>query len=249
MTSLLQKLVMKKLGRLRMMTLIVMCALAVGLASEHLEAVSAAADPLPLDGWTVALDPGHGGYDGGARAHDSGRWEKELTLRIALEAEKALAKRGARVILTRRDDVCLAEGDTATKARKRADLQKRLDIAKAAGADVFISIHLNDYRSRQESGPQSFYQHGAEAGRLLACAMQEALVKTLEPGRVRTAMAGDYYVLRGPLPSVLVECGFVSNSQEEKQLLDPSYQQRVGEAVAQGMENYALLAPESRKPL
>ena len=242
MTSLIQTLVMKKLGRLRMMLLIVMCALAIGLTTERLEAASTGSQALPLDGWTIALDPGHGGNDGGARAHDSGRWEKELTLRIALEAEKALVKRGAKVVLTRRDDVCLAEGDTASKARKRADLQKRLDIAKAAGADVFVSVHLNDYRSRSESGPQSFYQRGAEAGRLLACAMQEALVARLQPPRVRTAMAGDYYVLRGPLPSVLVECGFVSNPQEEKQLLDSSYHAQLGEAIADGLQNYARLA-------
>ena len=91
-----------------------------------------------LAGMTVALDPGHGGYDGGARARDSGRWEKDINLEIALAVEKELAAQGARVILTRREDVCLCgEGTTATKARKREDLQQRVNIALENQADVF----------------------------------------------------------------------------------------------------------------
>ena len=195
-----------------------------------------------LAGMTVALDPGHGGYDGGARAHDSGLWEKEITLQIALEIEKALVERGAEVVLTRREDICLAEGDTATKARKREDLQKRREIAEEAGADVLLSIHMNEYRSRKESGPQVFYQNGADGGRLLAGALQQAMIEGLDPPKRRVAMAGDYYVLRGKLPSALVECGFLSNAAEEKLLLDPAYQRRIGLAIADGLAEYQNLA-------
>ena len=117
----------------------------------------------------------------------------------------------------------------------------RLDLAKEAGADVFLSIHLNEYRSRAESGPQVFYQRGADAGRLLAGALQESLIRVLRPSKERKAMAGDYYVLRGPLPAALVECGFLSNAQEEKSLLDPAYQRRIAEAIADGLETYAAL--------
>lgn len=195
-----------------------------------------------LTGLTVALDPGHGGYDGGARAHDSGIWEKEINLQIALAVEKELLARGAQVVLTRREDVCLAPGDTATKARKRADLKARTDLAQAAGADVFLSIHLNEYRSRTESGPQVFYQQGGEAGRLLAGALQAALVAGLKPGKIRSAMAGDYFVLRSSIPSALVECGFLSNAAEEKLLLDPDYHTRIAAALADGLAEYRRLA-------
>lgn len=200
-----------------------------------------AAGAQPLDGLTVALDPGHGGYDGGARAHDSGIWEKEINLQIALAVEKELTARGAQVTLTRREDICLAPGDTATKARKRADLKARTDLAQAAGADVFLSIHLNEYRSRSESGPQVFYQQGGEAGRLLAGALQAALVAGLKPAKVRKAMAGDYFVLRSPIPSALVECGFLSNAAEEKLLLDPVYHARIAAALADGLTEYRQL--------
>lgn len=211
------------------------------LAGAGKEPVRTAAAEQPLAGLTVALDPGHGGYDGGARAHDSGVWEKETTLQIALAVEKELAARGAQVVLTRREDVCLAEGDTATKARKRADLRARTDLAQAAGADVFLSIHLNEYRSRSESGPQVFYQRGGDAGRLLAGVLQTALIRGLAPKKERSAMAGDYYVLRSPIPSALVECGFLSNPEEEKLLLSPDYHQRIACALADGLAEYRQL--------
>jgi len=238
-----QRLIGRKCGTLRMSVLIVLCALSIGLMQDRAEPVQA---PAPtLTGLTVALDPGHGGYDGGARARDSGIWEKEITLQIALAAEQVLTERGAKVVLTRRTDEDFAQEDLTGKARKRSDLQKRLDLAEEAGADVFLSIHLNEYRSRSESGPQVFYQRCADAGRLLSGALQEALIQTLHPAKERKAMAGDYYVLRGPLPAALVECGFLSNADEEKLLLDPAYQRRIGEALAAGLETYVSLREKS----
>lgn len=241
--SSLQRLIERKCGTLRIGVLIVLCALSIGLMQESAAPVQAPA--ASLSGLTVALDPGHGGYDGGARARESGLWEKEITLKIALAAEKVLTERGAQVILTRRTDEDLAQEALSGKARKRADLQKRLDLAEEAGADVFLSIHLNEYRSRSESGPQVFYQHGADAGRLLSGALQEALIHTLRPAKERKAMAGDYYVLRGPIPAALVECGFLSNADEEKQLLDPDYQRQIGTALADGLETYLSLKQKS----
>ena len=242
MKSFVYQIVTKKLENLRICTLIVLCALAVCLIMERNAVEPADAQGGALSGMTIAVDPGHGGYDGGARARDSGRWEKELTLEIALKVEQALKARGAQVVLTRREDVCLSDGDTATKARKRADLQRRLDIADEAGADVFLSIHLNEYRDRSESGPQVYYQRGADAGRLLAGCLQESLISVLQPVKKRSANAGDYYVLRNTsLPAALVECGFLSNAQEEKLLLDEAYHRRIAQAVADGLENWQEL--------
>ena len=240
-----EKIVTKGMENLRVITLVVLSFLALGLASEPHVAPAEAAASDSLAGLTVALDPGHGGYDGGARAMDSGIWEKELTLQIAQAVEKELNARGAAVVLTRTEDVCLAQ-EGSGKARKRADLQKRLDIAEEAQADVFLSIHLNEYRDRSESGPQVFYQKGADAGRLLAGAMQESLVQTLQPAKVRAANAGDYYVLRNTaLPAVLVECGFLSNAAEEKKLLDKAYQRMIAQAVANGLEEWRELLAQT----
>ena len=236
-----QQFVTNRMQRFRISLLIVLCFMAVGLWTSAGQPAFTGEAPRALAGVTVALDPGHGGYDGGARAAESGVWEKELTLRISRAVQKELEARGASVVLTRTRDVCLAE-EGSGKARKRADLQKRLDIAQESGADVFLSIHLNEYRDRAQSGPQVFYQKGADAGRLLAGALQEALVQTLQPARQRKANAGDYYVLRNTaLPAALVECGFLSNPQEEEKLLDEAYHRLIATAVADGLENWHSL--------
>lgn len=246
MKQFMRRLVTKKKNRLAMCSLLVVSTLVLAAVLEVRAVPTEAVVCTALTGLTVAVDPGHGGYDGGARAHDSGVWEKELTLQIARALEKELSARGASVLLTRTEDVSLSE-EGSGKARKRADLQKRLDLARQAGADVFLSIHLNEYRSRLESGPQVFYQRGADAGRLLAGALQESLVKALQPERVRKANAGDYYVLREcELPSALVECGFLSHAEEEKKLLTDAYQQRIARAIADGLENWRNLWANSR---
>lgn len=208
------------------------------------------AEPLPLTGWVIMVDPGHGGYDGGARARDSGTWEKHINLAVSLEVEKSLVQRGATVVMTRREDEDLCEEDRpATLTKKRQDMVNRVQIAKDHQAAMVLSIHMNEYRSRGESGPQVFYRAQCDAGRLLAGCVQDALIRVLQPRKERAALAGDYFILQLEVPSVLVECGFISNSAEEKQLLTPAYQQRLAEAIALGVEEYVSLRPhETQAP-
>jgi len=203
----------------------------------------------PLTDWTILVDPGHGGYDGGARARDSGTWEKHITLAVALEVEKALLRQGATVLMTRRTDIDLTtENRPAGLTKKRQDMQARVDMAVEGKADMVLSIHMNEYRSRAESGPQVFYRQGSDSGRLLAGCMQQALISCLQPKKERVAMAGDYFILQLDCPSVLVECGFISNAAEEKLLLSPDYQAKLGEAIALGAVEYAsLTAGETAK--
>ena len=203
---------------------------------------TATPEPLPLTGWTILIDPGHGGYDGGARARDSGVWEKVINLDVALQVEKSLAAQGASVIMTRREDVDLCSADRpASQTKKRQDMLARVEMAVSAKVDMVLSIHMNEYRARGESGPQVFYRQGSDAGRLLAGCMQEALIDRLTPRKARAAMAGDYFILQLDVPSVLVECGFISNPEEERLLLSEDYQARLGEAVAAGVMSYAAL--------
>lgn len=198
--------------------------------------------PGPLSGLTILVDPGHGGYDGGARCRDSGVWEKVLNLAVALEVEKALVSRGAAVVMTRREDIDLCEEERpANLTKKRQDMQNRIALAKENQVDMVLSIHMNEYRARSESGPQVFYRAGSDGGRLLAGCVQEALISHLQPRKERVAMAGDYFILQLEAPSVLVECGFVSNPDEERLLLSPDYQARIGEAVAEGVAEFMRL--------
>lgn len=203
---------------------------------------TATPEPLPLTGWTILIDPGHGGYDGGARARDSGIWEKVINLDVALQVEKSLIECGAAVIMTRREDADLCTEDRpAAQTKKRQDMLARVEMAVSAKVDMVLSIHMNEYRARGESGPQVFYRQGSDSGRLLAGCMQEALIKHLKPRKERAAMAGDYFILQLDVPSVLVECGFISNPDEERMLLSDDYQARLGEAVAAGVLNYVAL--------
>lgn len=214
-------------------------AIAAALRSPVAPAESTA---RPLSGMTILVDPGHGGYDGGARARDSGTWEKHVNLQVAQKVSQALTAQGAQVVMTRETDVDLTTPDRpATLTRKRQDMQARVDLAVSSSADMVLSIHMNEYRDRRQSGPQVFYREGSDAGRLLAGCLQEALVQSLQPPKQRAAMAGDYFILQLDVPSVLIECGFLSNAREEKLLLDGAYQQRIAGAVAEGVCMYLSL--------
>ena len=198
----------------------------------------------PLRGLTLCLDAGHGGYDGGAFGRDSGTPEKSLNLDVALRLQALLEQRGARVVMTRTEDVALAEEGPQ---RKRRDLQLRVD--RAQGADAFLSIHMNEYRARSQAGPQVFYRAGQEQSRLLAGAVQAALIRELRPARERSALAGDYFILSLDLPSVLVECGFLSNPDEEALLLTNAYQEQIARAIRDGIAEYLLLSQGQIRPV
>ena len=148
---------------------------------------------------------------------------------------------GATVIMTR-------ETDRQYSTNKRQDLTARLDLAREGGADLVISIHMNEYRRRRESGPQVFYRAGQEESRLLAGAIQASLIRALHPAKERAAMAGDYFILSLDVPSVLVECGFLSNAAEEALLLRDDYRRLVARAVRDGAEEYLMLVQARKSP-
>lgn len=196
----------------------------------------------PLSNRILMIDAGHGGIDGGARAKDSGKWEKEINLQVAQALQQLLEASGAQVIMSR-------ENDMEYSQNKRQDLTARLEKATAGNAQMLISIHMNEYRDRAESGPQVFYRKGQESSRLLAGVLQEALIERLNPVKRRSALPGDYFMLSLDIPSVLVECGFLSNGEEEKKLLSPEYQSQVAQAIHDGIiEYFSLFADPKNSP-
>ncbi len=225
-------------GRKWILAAVCLC-LMVGAVSSRPARPAIPAKPVqrqdgPLQGYTILVDAGHGGTDGGAMAKDSGVLEKELNLKVAIALRDALEQSGAQVIMTR-------ETDMELNRNKRADLTARLDLANQGHADMLISIHMNEYRTRGESGPQVFYRAGQEQSRLLAGAIQASMIQELKPAKERSAIAGDYFILSLNIPSVLVECGFLSNPSEEKLLLTEEYQRRVAQAIRDGIVEYASL--------
>ena len=219
-------------------------------AGEHAaaEAVKATAAPQPLRGLTIAVDAGHGGYDGGAVGRVSGVPEKGLNLDVAQQVEKLLCAQGADVVMTRTGDYALCDEDPPIR-KKLQDMQRRAEIIRLNDADMVISIHMNEYAGRSEIGPQVFYREGCPAGRLLAGALQAAMIRGLQPKKERPALGGDYYILTLGVPSVLVECGFLSNREEEALLMQEEYRQRIAQAIAQGVLDWQALEVERPAPL
>ena len=205
-------------------------------------------EPGPLAGLVVAVDAGHGGYDGGAVGRVSGVPEKGLNLDVARRVECLLAAQGAQVVMTRTDDYALCDEDPPIR-KKLQDMQRRAAIVAQGEADLLLSIHMNEYAGRNESGPQVFYREGCPAGRLLAGAVQAAMNDGLAPKRHREALGGDYYILTLGVPGVLVECGFLSNKEEEALLLTEEYRERVARAVVQGVMAWHSLPQERPQPL
>ena len=188
----------------------------------------------------VVIDPGHGGSDPGKVAVD-GTLEKDINLAIAQKLGANLKKHGVEVYFTRESDCELCTESEGSKKAK--DLQKRCQIVENVDPDVTISIHQNSYSDAGISGAQVFYYSTSEKSRLLAEQLQEKLVSMVDPTNHRAAKANDsYYMLRKTVsPTVIVECGFLSNEKECKKLQDDKYQDKIVEAIYQGIVTFAQM--------
>lgn len=176
----------------------------------------------------VILDYGHGGFDCGAIGADTGVKESDLNLLIGERTARALEDRGCFVLRTR-------TGTDALGETKRDDMARRGAILCTEGADCTVSIHMNKFADRSVKGPMCFFQAGSASGKALAECVIEALCAAL--GRnPRFANPGNNYVTRLPdVPSVLIECGFLSNPEDERDLQDPAVQQRIADGIADGI--------------
>ncbi|MFZ5625935.1 MAG: N-acetylmuramoyl-L-alanine amidase CwlD [Bacillota bacterium] len=190
-----------------------------------------------LAGKMIILDPGHGGYDPGAKGKNGGV-EKEITLAVSQRLALALAQSGAGVLMTRNGDYDLAPEDVdSLSLRKQLDLKKRVEIAESAKADLFLSIHVNAFPSEKWYGAQTFYQWGDARSKQLAEAIQSELQRIT--GTRRVAKTADIFTNRvSSMPSATVEIGFISNPQEEKLMMDPDYQNKVAWAIYCGILQY-----------
>ncbi len=185
---------------------------------------------------TILIDPGHGGSDPG-KVGSGSVLEKDINLSLSLQLKKILEKEKFKVYLTRDGDYNLA---SSTSNVKISDLKNRkqqiFDLEPAA----VISIHQNSYPSGDVSGAQVFYYQGASDSKLLADSIQSALIKGLDPSNHRQAKSNaDYYLLRdNPYPTVIVECGFLSNKEELKKLQSKTYQKKAAKCIRNGLKKY-----------
>lgn len=207
------------------------------------EAVPVLAGPFQLRGVTVVIDAGHGGEDGGA-VSSAGTVESDINLKVALRLDAILAFYGADTVLLRTEDISLHDPEAVTLREKKAsDLRNRVEQVEAVPNALLVSIHQNMYTGAggaRYRGAQVFYTD-QEHSRPLAEHTQEILRRALSPENTRQAakLPGPVYLMdHVTCPAILVECGFLSNPEEEALLRTAGYQTKLAAALAS-----ALLSP------
>ncbi|GFN36895.1 N-acetylmuramoyl-L-alanine amidase CwlD [Tepidimicrobium xylanilyticum] len=188
----------------------------------------------------IGIDPGHGGVDPGAIGV-SGIREDEINLKIGLKLKKYIEENGGKVIITRKTkDGLYTDKSKNIKEMKTEDLHRRKEIIEKGNCHLLVSIHLNAFKDPRYYGAQVFYKKGDETSAILANFIQDELRDTLDKDNRRVPQERDDIFLLNEMdiPSVLVECGFLSNHKEEKLLNTEEYQEKIAFAIYRGIMKY-----------
>lgn len=185
----------------------------------------------------IVLDAGHGGDDPGKIGINGSR-EKEINLAITKRVKMYLEANDIKVVLTRETDEGLY--DEGAENKKVQDMKRRIEIMEEASPLATVSIHQNSYTEEYVKGAQVFFHKDSPKGEQLASLIQEALRKSADPENHRQIKANDsYYLLKkSEKPTVIVECGFLSNSREAALLSTEEYQDRVAWAIHMGIMQF-----------
>jgi len=217
-----------------------MWVLALLISIGFISKTTTTAFSLPIRSAVVVIDAGHGGRDPGASG-DSGITEEEVNLKIALKLRRLVEQGGGTAIMIREDDSGLyTEGGNGRETRKSEDLKNRHALINSCGADILISIHLNSFTESQYYGAQTFYLKNDDKSRKLAEVIQNEVIKVLNRGNNRKAKPTDsvYILKNNNMPGALIECGFLSNHEEEHLLDDEHYQEKVAWSIFVGIVKY-----------
>ena len=185
----------------------------------------------------IVIDAGHGGADPG-KVGVNDALEKDINLSLALKLKKAFQNDDIEIILTRETDIGLYTPGSNNK--KVEDMQNRCKIIAEASPAFTISLHQNSYTTSDVKGAQVFYYGQSAMGKELAEIIQKSLITNVSPTNKRVAKANQsYYLLKKtPTPTVIVECGFLSNPEEASLLLTEEYQNKLVHAIYLGIMEY-----------
>lgn len=190
---------------------------------------------------TVIIDAGHGGEDGGAEV--DGVLEKDINLNIANKTADLLRLCGYTVTEIRDEDISVYEDGAETlREKKVSDLKHRVEICNESENNIVVSIHQNKFDNSAYSGAQVFYSVNNDNSILLAEAVRSAVVSLLQSDNTRELKpaGSDIYLLdNAEVPAIIVECGFLSNSEERAKLLDEGYQSQMAYSIAMGVLEYS----------
>ncbi len=234
----------KRMFALWLVLAAVICLLCWWTARRNAQSVPSA---LTVQNCTVVIDPGHGGMDGGATAAD-GTVEKEINLQIAQKLCDLLQCAGVPVRMTRTTDASIHDPQATTiRQQKVSDIHNRLKIMQQDDPSVFVSIHQNHYSAEKYHGTQVFYSGNDPCSALLAGAIQTAVKEKLQPENMRQIKQSGteiYLLYHAVRPAVMVECGFLSNTQEAQNLKDSGYQFRIALCIYAGILDFFENAEE-----
>lgn len=220
------------------LTLLIFCGFSVGTTAFALAGeTDNSTDTPPSLGYTIVVDPGHGGIDPGSIGYKTKVKESELNLKISIALAEKLRAVGVRVVLTRTDDNSLAQGMTG-KSFKKEDMKLRKAMIDKIRPNMVVSIHMNSYTNHTLRGAKVFYDKNSEISKQIAESIQNQFSLSLEASN-NVASVGDYYMLKcTQSPSVIAECGFLSNARDEQLLLDPNYQEKIVNCIFKGIINF-----------
>ncbi len=187
-----------------------------------------------LIGKVIYLDPGHGGMDPGAIYKDI--YESNINLEITKKLEQKLGSKGAIVLLTRDDDYDLSLPNSSN--HKKSDLSKRASIINNSNCDLYLSIHLNSESTGLWHGAQVFYDDVNPQNKEIAYFFQEILKKELNTDREYKEISDRYLFRNIKRPGILVELGFLSNSNDRYLLLNNDYQEKIAETLTNAIVLY-----------
>lgn len=189
-----------------------------------------------ISGKLIAIDPGHGGCDVGAIG-PTGVTEKNITIRVSQELQRLLVARGARVVMTRSEDIEVSP--KRDKASDVEELQARCDIANKAKADIFISIHMDSFTNSTPSGTTGYYySKGTKAGARLSKCLADGVTEALSTGNRGSKSCNFYVVKHTDMPATLVELAFISNEKEERLLNSETGIRKAAAGLVSGLESF-----------
>lgn len=187
----------------------------------------------------ILIDPGHGGMDVGA-VSKRGTLEKYINLNISLKVKSKLMDLGYEVMMTRDDDRGLYTKKSSIYEMKKEDLNNRCTMKKNSNCDLFLSIHQNFFEDSSCCGPQIWHSKNMKSNIFAHITQQNLNVELGYNKRIEKEESNAYKILRcyTDIPSVIIECGFISNIKEDRLLITEVYQEKIASSIVKSIEEY-----------
>jgi len=229
---------------IKIASLILTASLIIGGISSSLITLARNSTPTAIKARefpVIVVDAGHGGIDGGAVAAD-GTAEKTINLAISKHLNEILSLAGFNTVMTRDDDNLISDDGAVTiRQRKSTDLKNRAKLLESYDNAVLISIHQNKFSQAKYWGAQVFYSPNAKESEALAECVQSSIVNCLQTDnkrKIKKSGSEIYLLHTAKHPAIMVECGFLSNSNELSKLKDSKYQSEIAFSIFCGIIEY-----------